>query len=83
MMERRMVERQKKNDSKTKEEWKEGKNGGQMKAGRWKEEWNDKGMMNRRMMERKKKDKKDGKRMDRLEKEYGEKKTKEKDILYY
>ena len=42
MMERRMVERQKKNDGKTKEEWKEGKNGGQMKAGRWKEEWNDK-----------------------------------------
>ena len=33
-MERRMVERQKKTDGKTKEEWKEGKNGGQMKAGR-------------------------------------------------
>ena len=41
-MERRMVERQKKIDGKTREEWKEGKNGGQMKAGRWKEEWNDK-----------------------------------------
>ena len=41
-MERRMLERQKKNDGRTKEEWKEGKNGGQMKAGRWKEEWNDK-----------------------------------------
>ena len=37
-----MVERQKKIDGKTKEEWKEGKNGGQMKAGRWQEEWNDK-----------------------------------------
>ena len=36
------------------------------------------------MMERKEKTKKkDGKRMDRLEKEYGEKKTKEKYILYY
>ena len=42
MRERRMVERQKKNDGKTKKEWKEGKNGEQMKAGRWKEEWNDK-----------------------------------------
>ena len=60
-MERRMVERQKKTDGKTKEEWKEGKNGGQMKAGRWKEEWNDK----KRMMEREKKDKKYGKKMDR------------------
>ena len=29
-----MVERQKKTDGKTKEEWKEGKNGGQKKAGR-------------------------------------------------
>ena len=64
-MERRMVERQKKNDGKTKEEWKEGKNGGQMKAGRWKEEWITKRMMNRRMMERKEKTKKDGKRMEK------------------
>ena len=35
------------------------------------------------MMERKEKDKKDGNRMDRQEKKYGEKKAKEKDILYY
>ena len=44
--------------------------------------------MKRRMMGRKKKDKKMDKgwidrRMDRQENEYGEKKTKEKDILYY
>ena len=65
-MERRMVERQKKNDGKTNKEWIEDKNVGQTKAGRWKEEWNDKKrMMKRRMMERKKKDKKDGNRMDR------------------
>ena len=41
-MERRMVERQKKIDGKIKEKWKEGKNGGQIKVGRWKEEWNNK-----------------------------------------
>ena len=42
MMERRMVERQKKNDGKTNKKWIEDKNVGQTKAGRWKEEWNDK-----------------------------------------
>ena len=35
-------------------------------------------MMERRMMERKKKDKKDGKKMDRWEKEYGVKKINKK-----
>ena len=69
MMERRMVERQKKNDGKTKEEWKEGKNGGQMKAGRWKEEWNNKKNDEQKNNGKKGEDKKkDGKRMDRLEK---------------
>ena len=37
----------------------------------------------KRMMERKNKDEKGGNRMDRWEIKYGEKKTKEKDILYY
>ena len=41
-MTRRIVERQKKNDGKKNKEWKDDKNGGQTKAGRWKEEWNDK-----------------------------------------
>ena len=62
-MERGMVERQKKIDGKTREEWKEGKNGGQMKARRWKEEWNDKkndGKKNDGKKEERKKWKKDG-----------------------
>ena len=40
-------------------------------------------MIERRIMERKKKTKRDGKGMDRWEKKYGGKKTKEKDILNY
>ena len=42
MMERRIVERQKKNNGKKNKEWKEDKNVGQTKPGRWKEEWNGK-----------------------------------------
>ena len=51
-----MVERQKKKDGKTKEEWKEGKNGGQQEDGN--KNGITKRMMNRRMMERKEKAKK-------------------------
>ena len=54
-----------------------------MKAGRWKEEWNDKKNDEQKNDGKKEERQKGWKRMDRQEKEYGVKKTKEKDILYY